>query len=269
MSTQNTYGPKIINWVEMPGLLGEDEHIEFLKRDILIKKTSGKLDELKNISKNNDGEYAFFYNLDRIMTINNIHHNDFKDFAKELIDTVKSNGDTKSVVHTNIINPYISNLFRREGIPYLEKNLEDRMTAFNITLNLIKPLFMHNNSMIRSYIRIDTSSMKYKAEIRRLDNYKIYANGIIKDISMNGFCLVLGDKNHLNYFSLKDTVSMKLSIGHYMIKLNLALVTRIDGEKNQIAVNFNINDSKMIGVLDADYLTKIILKSLKDTYINK
>lgn len=262
-STEIT-SPKVIYWVEMPTLLGEEESVEFLKRDILLKRISGKIDEFKQSINNSCTESAYFYNLDRIFHINSIRKENIRDFTISLIDSIKKSSGAKSLVHTNVIDPKIGRFFMEEGIPYIEKNLEDKLTAFQTTINLIKPLFAYNNEIMRSYIRINLLQMKYKAELIRRDNYQIKIPAIVKDISLNGIAFIVGDNNYLNYFSLKDQITIKIYIQHHIIKINTALVTRIDCEKYEFGVNFNINDTNMIGMTDADLLTKTIYKNLKE-----
>jgi len=256
--------PKVINWVEMPSMIGEEENVEFLKKDILIRPIGGKLEELFQSKKYTQKNTAYFYNLDRIFRVNSVRNENVKDFLRDLIYSIKEISGAMSLVHTNMINPALSGMFREEGIPYIEKNLEDRANAYNTTVNLVKPLFSFNNQVIRSYLRVELLHMRYKVELYRTDNYKINSVGFLKDASLNGIGLVLGNVNDLNFFSLKDKITIKLFISHYLIKINYALVTRIDCENCSLGVNFNLNDTSMVNVLDADNYSKLLFKWLKD-----
>ncbi len=260
--------PKMIKWIEIPAIIGDDDHVEFLKRDLLLKGLSGKMDELTKAEASNDDETAFFYNLDKIFLINNVMFNDRLMFSRDLIKVIKEKSPYKSLVHTNIIDYKLANVFRTEGIPFIEKNLEDRSNAYITATNLIQPFFSINNQVVRSYIRVNLSMMDYKVEINKHSSYEIKVDCKLKDLSLNGMGFSLSDENLCNFFSLKDLIIIKVHVSNFIIKVNKAIITRIDCNKREIGVNFNINDNNMVSLIDSEKLSKMILKWIKEVYQN-
>lgn len=265
LNETETIGLKTIKWIEKPPIINEEEYIEFLKRDIFIKDEPGKIIELPKIVKISSDLTANIYNLDRIAAINNVPNSELYHFCKKIIPMIKDNLYNRVVVHTNTLNETIAELFRNEGIIYLEKNLDDRTTAFQIITKLIKPLFSTNNSISRNFMRIDYSKSNILVE---LENHKIKIKGKLKDLSLNGVGVVFTKINDLNFFSLKDKVKMNFYINHHLIKIDMALVSRIDGNNLEVGMNFDLNNSSMIQANHSDTISKIIYNHLKKNIIN-
>lgn len=255
--------PKTIKWFEMPAFIGEDDQIEFLKRDVLVVNCDGAINKIFNTSKSDNQNSIFFFNFDKILLRNNLKIKDCLAFAPNFIQAVQALEPTKSLVHTKIIDSRLGDIFKTEGISFIEQNLEDRTKAFNVTLKLIKPFFSQNNEVVRSFVRVNLYPMKYKVELIDFSNKTILATGVLKDISLNGIGLVLSSKDAAKQFNLKDKLTIKLYLRGSYIKINLGFLTRLDREKLELGVTFNINEQSMVGMLDADKISKIIYKYIK------
>jgi len=108
----------------------------------------------------------------------------------------------------------------------------------------------------RSALRLNLAPVKYKVEIMNIDNTKIPTiYGFLRDLSLTGMSFTLQVKNDLNFLKLKDKILIKLFLPQTILKINIAIVTRLD-EKNQVVgAIYNITDGHMIR---EDYANKLI-----------
>lgn len=256
--------PKIINWIEMPSAIGEDEHIEFLKNDIFLQRHEGLMDHILKLNKVCESESVYFFNLDKILSRNLINNNDALMFSKNFIQFINKYFSFKSLVHTNLIDDKLSNLFRSEGIAYIERNLEDKKNAMMTTLDMIKPFFSINNKVLRSYIRVNLEKYRYKVEILNTVSTKSPDMGIMKDLSVNGAGIILNNLNSIDNYNLKDAVSINMYVRQYLIKVQIGFVTRINKDENSLGVTFDINSRKMLSMMAADNLSKLIYHYLEE-----
>lgn len=259
--------PKMIYWIEAPPLLGEDEKVEFLKQDILVVAKGGHYDNLHSIKKLLEENTLFIFNLDKILGRNSISADDAGGFVVKLVSFITSFAPQQSLIHTNIINSDFAALCQKEGIPYIEKNLEDKSMAFSTILSMIRPFFSKNNKITRSFVRLNLLPMKYKIEITNLSKRGLKFEGILKDLSFNGLAVVLTKQNDLNFFALKDQLSIKISLPRCLIRIQIGLVTRLSEDNMYLGVNFNLHDTRMINQTDADKLTKIMYKWLHSSLV--
>jgi hypothetical protein len=257
--------PKIIYFVELPSTFGEEEKLDLLKRDILVVEKDGNIDTLPSLFKNNTKNTAFFYNLENILLKNRVKKEELYTFAANMAMFIKNYMPDKSVVHTSFIDDNISFIFRSEGIPYIEKSLTDKKVIYNTILSCVKPLFIENQKMLRSSLRLNLIQNKFRAEIINLTD-KLYSpvEGYIKDLSLNGIGLILKNKEEIRLFKLKDNLQIKLYLNRSIIKIDLSIATRIFSDHGEIGVSFNITDDHMIRDEYANRLTSIIYSWMKN-----
>ncbi|MCK4798753.1 MAG: hypothetical protein KAT05_15355 [Spirochaetes bacterium] len=256
--------PKTIFWVEMPDNIKDHDKIELLKKDILLVKCSGVIQELVKLREKNSKSSAFFYNLDQILHENHIKNSEAFNFLHKIVQFIKTLSPEKTLVHTTIIDKKISELFRDEGIIYVEKNLNDKKIAESTILALIHPLFSEHNKVKRSFLRLNLLPMKYKVAISNISRGSPVIKGCLKDLSLNGMGIVLNDKNELNFFSLKNLIEIKIFIRDSILTISKAFITRVDDEKIEIGVNYDISDNSMVREDYATYLTGLIYNWIKE-----
>lgn len=258
--------PYTVYWVQMPVSIGENDRIELLKKDIFVIECNYQFDEYKSLIEKNEINSAFFFNLDKIFATTR-GGNEY-DIAVRLAKFIAGLCPDKSVVHTTILDDKMKKIFQTEGLIYIEKNFNDKEGAVNIVMNLLKPLFSHENQMRRTSVRIKIyPGIKYKVELVTTDqkNFKI---GFLKDISLSGLGIIMLDDGDLDYFSLKDQVQLKIFTQSSILKIPIALVTRRNKDLKEIGVNYNINDNNMIKDETSTFLTKIIYKWIKEVIDN-
>lgn len=256
--------PKLIYFVEIPGCVGEEEKLELLKRDILLVECNGNLESLHELTKSYSKYSAYFYNLENMTIKNRVKKEELFTFAANVATFIKNLVPERSLVHTSLIDDNIANLFRSEGIAYVEKNMTDKNVILSTIVNAIRPFFIENQRLLRSSLRLFLLQSRCKVEITNLAS-KISnpINGYVKDLSLTGIGIFLYNKYDFDLFKLKDRLNLKLFLNRAIIKVNISIVTRIHKEKNEIGVSFNITDNHMIREDDANRLTLILYNWMK------
>ena len=125
-----TISPKIIYWIGIPPNIIKTDRIELFKKDIFIIEHDGNHNSLYELKKTANKHTAYFYNLENIIFKNKIYGKSILPFSTNMITLIKELNPERSLVHTSIIDENISNIFRSNGIPYVEKNLNDKKLAF-------------------------------------------------------------------------------------------------------------------------------------------
>jgi len=255
--------PHTIYWVQMPVNITENDKIELLKRDILIIDCSYVIEDFPKLIEKLDKNVAFFYNLDRILGKSKIDNEIV--MSSKIAKFISKFAPEKSIIHTSLLNETIRDLFRSEGLIYLEKNLNDKVGAVNIVLELIKPIFSEENTVRRAFLRVNLyPAIKYKVEIVSNASGVPITHCYLKDISLNGIGVLLLDKKEIMYFSLKESVQVKIYTPTSILKIPGAFITRRDEDKGELGFNYNINDRGMIKEETAAFLTKIVYKWTQD-----
>ena len=264
--------PKTIFWIEIPGFLDEKERIELLKRDIFIVEFDGLMNNIKNLTKSKSKYTAYFYNLEDILIKNKVKKDEIYSFSVSLAAFINSFIPERSLIHTNFIDEKLANLFRQEGITFVEKNLKDKKNAYSTIVSMIMPFFSENQKILRSSLRLNLLSKNFNVDIVNLDNKDApIIHCIVKNLSLNGVCFFLQNNNELNFFNLKDRLQVCLYLTRNIIKIDLCFVTRIDKNSNEIGVTFNLTDGLMIRDDYSNILTSMIynwMKTLIDKYGN-
>jgi len=71
-------------------------------------------------------------------------------------------------------------------------------------------------------------------------------------------------KDDLDKFKLKDIVQMKMVVSRMAIKVQMAFVSRVDEQKLELGINYNIFENKMVSDDNAYYLSSIIYNWIKE-----
>jgi hypothetical protein len=250
--------PKLIYWIEMPANIKEYDKMELLKRDILLVEFTGNFEKLPELIKLNSKYMAFIFNLEGIFSKNNISKENETVMAGNLLQFIISFAPGRCLVHTTNIEPEISQMFINEGIPYMERNLFDKRTAFSTIVNLIKPFFSEQQRINRSYVRVHLFPMRFKIEIENITRKSGVVLSYLRDLSLNGLQITLHEKNDLNLFGLKDIIRLKVYIKGKICKINMAYVTRVDEATQSVSISYNILNEKMIREDDSDMLISLV-----------
>jgi len=261
--------PKIIYWIEIPSVIGNQEKFDLLKNDIFVIEYDGDVEKLPGLVKSKSKYSGYFYNLENMIKKNNIHEDDIISFSLNIATFINGFMPDKSLVHTSMILEDVAKVFHSNTISYIETNLTNKKSAYSLITKMLFAFFSENERSQRAAIRLILSSMKYKVEIfdvRIKRSEIIYA--YIKDISLNGICIILKNKDDLVHFKLKDIVQVKVYLSQSILKIDACFVTRINSNNNEIGINFNINDVNMINEENSIILTSLVYNWLRGI-INK
>ncbi len=256
--------PKIIYWVQPPVSLGENDRIELLKRDVLLINFDSNIKDLVQLKEKDNPYSGYLFNLDGILQRNHIKLNAVYPFIEKLAKFINAVMKKRSLIYTTILDKKIDEVFKKYGLIFLEKNLNDKKIAITAIFNLIHPFFAQNNKVERSFVRLNLLPMRYKVTITNLTRNNIVVNGIIKDLSLNGMGFVVIDENKIDAINLKDILEVKASIKNSIIKISKGIVSRVDQKKFEIGIMYNITDKNMIREDYASFLTGIIYNWIKD-----
>jgi len=246
----------------MPVSIGEADKIELLKKDILLIDCNYGIEDIPKLIEKQGKNIAFFYNLDRIFQKNKAE-NEYA-LSQKLANFISKFSPDKSIVHTTLLDEKIKNIFRQEGLIFLEKNFNDKQGAVNIVMDLMKPLFSEENIVKRSFLRINLyPETKYKIEITGASLTEPIL-GHLKDLSLNGLGMILFDRDDIKKVSIKDSISIRIFTPISILKVPMAFITRKDEDKSEIGVNYNIENKSMVKDETASFLIKIIYKWIHD-----
>lgn len=264
-----TYGeilvsPKTIYWVEIPFLLNENDRIELLKKDILLLNYNGLINDIIKLKEIDNKFTGYFFNLDGILSKNYIKHNAIYSFADKIAQFINKYFKRKHLVYTKILDNKLGEIFKKYGIIFLEKNLNDKKVAISTVLKLIHPFFAENNVVERSFLRLNLYPMKYNIVLTNFTKKNLMVTGILKDLSLNGMGIVVIEEDKIKQFNLKDIVEIKVSIKNKMLKVSKAIIARLDIAKFEVGITYNINNDDMIEKDNAYYLTNLIYNWLKE-----
>ena len=256
--------PKVIYWTEMPNTIGEEEYLELFKNDILLVKESSDYDNLEQL-KNKFTKYsAFVFNLDKIIQSRAIKGIDATSAVNNILQFIIDFAPYKSLVHTTVIDEKIANTVKSFGVPYVEKNLNDRITAVTFLNKIVFPFFSEQGKIIRSSVRQHLYPCKIKVQLIRTADKSYTIDAVLKDLSLNGMGLVIPETYDMGLFELKDLVKLKVFMRPSHFNVTMAAVTRINKKKSEIGLKFDIHDHKMMQPVDADILSKSMYRWMKE-----
>jgi len=256
--------PKSIYWIDTPVSFNENDRIELLKRDVLLINYDGDIKEIAKLKEKDNKYSGYFFNLDGILSKNHIKGDTLYGFVEKLAQYIGSYINKRSLVYTTILDKKLVEIFKKHQVHFFEKNLNDKKIAISTIIKLIYPFFSENNKLERAFVRLNLLPMKYSLIITNLKQSHVTINGTLKDLSLNGMGIIISEKNKIEKIKLKDVVEVKLSLKTSIIKISKAIVARVDQNKFEAGLIYNITDSTMIREDYASILTGIIYNWIKE-----
>ena len=260
-----TVSPKIIYWIGIPPNIQKADRVELFKKDIFIIEHDGDHNFLYELKKTSSKYTGYLYNLENLIFKNKINESNTMIFAMNILTLIKEINPERSLVHTSMINKSISDIFRSNGISYVERNLNDKKLAFSTLYNIIKPFFIEQGKLNRGFVRLDLLPLKFKAKITDLNN-KICPEieCYVKDLGLNGISFVLKSISLLNFFEINHKASAKVFIDRHLIFIKTANIIRINNETGEISINFNLNDNIEMSEESSSILSSLIFDWIND-----
>lgn len=263
-STEKSNGkPKKIYWVEMPETLGEEEQLEFFRNEMVVMGKKGDFTTMANLSKKGDPDSAYFFNFDKILSINNItSKEDIDCFVPNFIQLINQISPGRSLVHSSYIHPILKKLSKQENFLIMETNLQDSHKAFTAALNFFKSS-SGKNDQSRSY-DLDLSRYKFNVLLRKSGYKLLKTEAVIKDLSLNSAQLTLVDSPKCHFFTLKDKLTLEINLVPRIIHINAAFVTSVSPASKTMKVTFDIDNSASVSPGDAKAFRKSFYSLMKD-----
>ncbi|MCG8568871.1 MAG: hypothetical protein MJB14_01905 [Spirochaetes bacterium] len=259
--------PNMIYWAEMPNVIGEEENLELLKNDIfLIRYNLNNPDDLEKLSKLDSENSAYFFNLDKIIRFQSLSRTSNTCYLNNLLQCISNFKPHQSLIHTTLIDDKLANTIKSFGIPYIEKNLQNRKQALTTVTNLIKPFFSDKGQVKKAKIRMNFKGLEVKCKlIRKAENERVH-NAYLRDLSLNGASMLLDSDLNFEFFNLKDIVKVELYLKPHIIIIHQGFVCQLDRETRTAKICFNVNDNRMVHPNEGDKICRLFYKWLKEIY---
>jgi hypothetical protein len=250
--------PNIIYWIRMPDEITEKDRIELLKNDVLIIDCDYGIDEFEKLKIEDNFHTAYFFNLDALIRKEKDKNEQIHNCCSQTLKFISDYLPQRSVIHNEGDDKRISELFKSKGLIYLETSHFTNSNAPDNILNLIKHLFYEGNRRRRTLLRVALyPKIKFEIDILPIGKNKSI-RGVIKDISLNGISVLIYDIKDVELFSLKENVNLDIHTESSVLKILSAKITRIDQTRNEMGLNFNILDTKIVHEETSHFLTKTI-----------
>lgn len=262
--------PRKVFWVGMPSRISQTEILDLLKQDLLLLNWGANDYAGLPVAKNDLAAYMF--NLDTVLETQlpgNIrpkrHQNPTQIKAEMLAEFILANCSDTALVHTTTIDATLSQIFRSRHIAYIEKNLNDRTLALNALLKVIQPLFDGEKRKHRAHIRVEMADHeKYRIELKNLTDNGRRVTGYLRDISLGGMSFSDVDSDKIELIELKDLMQVKVYFPQHLLKIDQALVTRINRSGRELGIHFDINDSNMVSDDSSNYIAALVHEWLQE-----
>ncbi len=263
---------KHLYWLQMPTTINDDFKIELLKRDIFAHRIfcrSLEDLELSELPSAENGLAIYFFNIDEIFSAEIIKAK-HKLYAacKILAKKINAFVPHRCIVHSNLIDNKIKEIFNNEKIILLQKNMHNHRLALTTILNLTPIILGDQGREKRGAIRITTyPENKIKVQAKKLVQIKGVPEKVftawVKDLSLNGMALVFDDEAQTEAINLKEPMALKVSLPRAIFRITTAFVVRKETDKKEIGLSFNLLNHKMVSEDDATVLSSYIYSCLK------
>lgn len=236
--------PRKVYWIGMPESIKDKPRIELLKKDIWVSNVSP--DEIHELQE--EESIIVFVNLD--LMIHGIRDKSLMPVAsvtRKLLDSLSQLNALHTIIHTMHISPELNEMFTKASLTYIERNLYDVNTAISTIVKTVEYVYEKTNRKKREYLRIEineTNKIPIQGNLLK-NNQKIRLSGDIADISLNGLQVILHDENLLDQIDLKDWVELSFELATHPIRIQKALVVRMNKPVKSIGVYFELDNEHM------------------------
>ncbi len=236
--------PKVIYWVDMPDILQPRDRIELLKHDVMIKSVISE--KINTLQKENDA--AYIINLDKYISKNRIGKLPSEySLSQKVLGIIQSLNPQRTIVHTTMIDPTISALFKNAGVKLIEKNIESKKNAVAIIGKFVSFLFRDDGRLRRDFVRIQLpEKSENPIRVMNLRTNVPGIRGVVRDLSLNGIGIKLEAAQNISFFQLKDPVKLEFYIEGTKFNIKMAFVARIYSPASEVGFIFNIRNPNMI-----------------------
>ncbi len=255
--------PKVLCWYGLPIPLTEAQRFQLLLHDIYLHSATGA--EIEAFPQLNGRTTAYVYSFDQYATALRAHSESAQiAAAKKLVRYINSFCSHNSIVVTRTLSPKVEDVFHQADVGFAQKDLTYEKPFFQFLRSGVMPLFHRHERAERIYLRIvpkEAGEFRvFVKDLGRPGDSNLTAR--LVNLSLNGMNLKM-ESSRYRYLDLRDAVEVMLRSPKTAIRIGCAFITRIDTDKDEIAVNFNLHDKTFIDDRDALQLQRIVLYTLE------
>lgn len=256
--------PRIVYWVAMPENFKDKDKIEILQHDIWIKPINPE-----NIDEISDERPIIILNLDSIL-FRKSHKFTEEEYlkAKTLMEKLETLKPLHTLAHTTTLSENLKKLFNKNGYSYLERNLYNTRLAVTSIEKFINLLYEKIGRPKRGYLRIIISKEEQIGAQMLMGNQQKYPADLV-DVSMSGICLSFPEGLYPSDIKLKEFVKVNFTLAHRNVKIETAIIARIDETNRELGLYFEIDNQKMIKEDSASHFTATLYQWTKDILLLK
>jgi hypothetical protein len=255
--------PKVLCWYGLPILLSEAQRFQLLLHDVYLHAASGgELDAFPHL---NGRTTAYVYSFDHYAPTLRAHSESLQvTAARKLADYINTFCSHNSVVVTRTLSPRVEEVFHRADLTLLQKDLAYEKPFFEFLRTHALPLFHRHERPERHFLRVvPKEAPEFRVFVKNLSrpaDSTITAR--LLNLSLNGMGIKI-EGNRYHHLDLRDAVQVTLRSPKTAIRIDCGFVTRIDAAKDEVALNFNLDDKSFASERDAVQLQRIVLYTLE------
>lgn len=255
--------PKVLCWYGLPILLTEAQRFHLLLHDIYLHSaTGGEIDAFPQL---NGRTTAFAYSFDHYAPTLRAHSESAQvAAAKKLARYINSFCSHNSIVVTRTLSPQVEEIFHKADVCFAQKDLTFEKPFFQFLRTHVLPLFHRHERPERNYLRVVPKEIgEFRVFIKNLGRPgDSTLTARLVNLSLNGMSLKMEDTKY-RHLDLREAVQVTLRSPKVAIRIGCGFITRIDTDKDEIAVNFNLHDRTFVEERDAVQLQRIVLYTLE------
>lgn len=255
--------PKVLCWYGLPILLTEAQRFHLLLHDIYLHSATGA--DIDAFPQLNGRTTAYVYSFDHYAPTLRAHSESAQvAAAKKLARYINSFCSHNSIVVTRTLSPRVEEVFHKADVCFAQKDLTFEKPFFQFLRTHVMPLFHRHERPERNYLRIVPKEVGefrvFMKNLGRPGDSTLTAR--LVNLSLNGMSIKMEDTKY-RHLDLREAVQVTLRSPKVAIRIGCGFITRIDTEKDEIAVNFNLHDRSFVEERDAMQLQRIVLYTLE------
>lgn len=255
--------PKVLCWYGLPLLLSEAQRFHLLLHDIYLHGATGS--DIEAFPQLNGRTTAYVFSFDHYAPTLRAHSETLQiAAAKKLARYINSFCSHNSIVVTRTLSPRVEEVFRKADVCFAQKDLTYEKPFFQFLRTHVMPLFHRHERPERHYLRVvPKEASEFRVFIKNLGRPgDSTLTARLVNLSLNGISIKMEDIRY-RHLELREAVQLTLRSPKSAIHIGCGFITRIDTDRDEIAVNFNLQDRSFVEERDALHLKRMVLYTLE------
>ncbi len=255
--------PKVLCWYGLPILLSEAQRFRLLLHDIYLHSASGA--DLEAFPQLNGRTTAYVYSFDHYAPTLRAHSESLQiSAARKLADYINTFCSHNSIVVTRTLSPRVEDVFHKADVSLMQKDLAYEKPFFEFLRTHAIPLFHRHERPERHFLRVvPKEAAEFRVFVKNLSRPgDSTLTARLVNLSLNGMGIKMEGHNY-HHLDLRDAVQVTLRSPKTAIRIECGFITRIDTAKDELAINFKLDDKSFATERDALQLQRIVLYTLE------